>query len=172
MDTVFHSILFLFARRERSCFSPLVNIELKAAWVELTSEGRSEFSLKTIWSQLLIVTNRFIRLLCASLHFVPINRLWKSCRNCPMKSPSIAWAWSCKLAGWSPGCNSKGLLGFSQVAVLIQCWAWPSPTSMWTSWCKSEKPGCWVWMTILNSSANLWGSSVTLETSLWLTVHL
>ena len=32
--------------------------------------------------------SRFIRFLCASLNFVSINRLWKSLRNCPMKSSS------------------------------------------------------------------------------------
>ena len=32
--------------------------------------------------------SRFIRFLCASLNFVSINRLWKSLRNCPVKSPS------------------------------------------------------------------------------------
>ena len=30
----------------------------------------------------------FIKFLCGNLYFVPINRLWKSCRNCPMKLPS------------------------------------------------------------------------------------
>ena len=37
---------------------------------------------------IVIVMSRFIRFLCASLNFVPINGLWKSLRNCPMKSPS------------------------------------------------------------------------------------
>ena len=37
---------------------------------------------------IVIVMSRFIRFLCASLNFVSINRLWKSLRNCPVKSPS------------------------------------------------------------------------------------
>ena len=37
---------------------------------------------------IVIVMSRFIRFLCASLNFVSISRLWKSLRNCPVKSPS------------------------------------------------------------------------------------
>lgn len=39
---------------------------------------------------------------------------------------------------------------------------WPSPSNTWISWYKSENPGCWAWIIISNSLANLWGSSVTL----------
>ena len=47
-----------------------------------------------------------LRLLCAILNFVPINRLWKSLRDCLMKSPSncLSLIYT-KLVGWSPGYN-------------------------------------------------------------------
>ena len=32
----------------------------------------------------------FIKFLCAHLIFVPINRIWKSHKNCPMKLPSCS----------------------------------------------------------------------------------
>ena len=43
---VSHSILVLFARRERSWFNPLINTELNVTQVESISEGRPEFSSK------------------------------------------------------------------------------------------------------------------------------
>ena len=88
VDIVSHSILVLFTRRERSQFSALINIELKATQVEQTSEGRPEFSLKNNLKLIVKFMNRFIRFLCARLNFVSINRLWKNPRNCLMKLPS------------------------------------------------------------------------------------
>ena len=52
VDIVSHSILVLFTRRERSWFSPLIKLELKATRMESASEGRLEFSLKIMQSQL------------------------------------------------------------------------------------------------------------------------
>ena len=34
--------------------------------------------------------NKFIRFLCVSLNFVPIDRFWESHRNCLMKLPGDA----------------------------------------------------------------------------------
>ena len=48
VDIVSYYSLVLFTRRERSQYSPLINVELKPTWVESTPEGRPEFSIKTI----------------------------------------------------------------------------------------------------------------------------
>ena len=105
MDIVSHFILVLFTRKEKSQFSPLANIKLKATWVESTSQGKTRIFLKNNLKSIVILMNRF-RLLCAILNFVPINRLWKSPRNCLMKSPSncLSLIYT-KLVGWSPGYN-------------------------------------------------------------------
>ena len=44
---------------------------LKGMQVESTPEGRPEFSLKIVYSGVIIVINRFIRFLCASLNSLP-----------------------------------------------------------------------------------------------------
>ena len=87
VDTVFHSILVLFIWKERSQFSPWINIELKTTWVESTSEGKPEFSLKNNLKPIVIVMNRLIRFLCARLNCVPNSRLWESPENCLIKLP-------------------------------------------------------------------------------------
>ena len=78
--TVSHFILILFTRRIQ--FSPLVNIYLKTTAVLSTSEGRPGFFFRNNLKLIVIVINIFIRFSCASLNFIPINRVWKSLRNC------------------------------------------------------------------------------------------
>lgn len=156
---VSHSLLVLVTARKWFWSGPLINIELKATWIESTSEGRPDFesNLKLI----IIFVSRFIRLLWASLNFVPVNRLWESPRNYPMKSLS--------------NCLSQIIIRQWVVVLVViletfqgfpsqQCSFNAEPglhRQTWTSWYKFEKPGCYVWMTILNFSANLWWSSAT-----------
>ena len=43
------------------------------------------------------------------------------------------------------------------------------PSSVWTGWYKSEKPGWYVWMAILNSSADMGEFLITMGKSLAMT---
>lgn len=49
--------------------------------MESTPED-TRFFLKSNLGSVVLVTNRFIRFLCASLNFVPISGIWQSPRNC------------------------------------------------------------------------------------------
>ena len=73
------------------------------------------------------------------------------------------WAWPYKLVGWSPSSNSRVLSRLSQLMIFIQPWAWHLPTSLWTIWYKSAKPG---WISLLNFSGDMLESMVTLGKSL------
>ena len=55
MDTVSQCILVPFVRSESSQFSTLVNTELKSPQVELSSERRPDFSLKSILKLIVII---------------------------------------------------------------------------------------------------------------------
>lgn len=117
-----------------------------------------ENNLKSV----IIVMKGFLRFLWASLHFISI-RLRKSYCNCPVKVFRQCSSLLLKV---------KSLFfyicsGCSHPAKFVHCLAWLSATSKWTNWSKSETPGWLLWTTMLNTSANLWGSSVISGLSIW-----
>ena len=64
-------------------------------------------------------------------HFIAIFTLLPWSKTEPAISSRYFYS---EIAGWTPSCDSRHLLGFSQLTVCIQCWAWPLPPSTWTSW--------------------------------------
>ena len=64
-------------------------------------------------------------------HFIAIFALLPWSKTEPAISSRYFYS---EIAGWTPSCDSRHLLGFSQLIVCIWCWAWPLPPSIWTSW--------------------------------------
>ena len=115
MDTVSHSIVVLFTRRESSQFSSLINIELKISQVASTCEERPEFFLIWIW---LNIYEQVQQIFLCKPKFFQLTGFEKALGIAQWSRLAIAQTWSySKLVGWSPSCNSRNISGFSQLEV-------------------------------------------------------
>ena len=91
----------------------------------------------------------------------------KVCKNAWWGHLEIAWAWPCKLVDWSPGCNSRDLSVFSQLACVcvFSCHACMA-CGVLVSWPGTE-PWPWQWVHPFLTSALLGNSSKSAVFILW-----